>query len=128
MVADAATDAGTEMELGRRQRLLAAHRRQMIRDADEQTFQTLNLPEPTRAAIRAIDDDYSRATQALQDPGPNAPGDFRNPEVDLNAEQTRHAAIANLLGPEGARTFSAAERKAERNLRNRLRPQWVRGL
>ena len=47
---------------------------------------------------------------------------------DLSAEQTRHAAIGALLGPEAAREFTTTERRAERHLHNQIRPQLVRGL
>ncbi len=128
---DEGVDGGTEIALLRRQRVLAANRLQMIRQADEETFQTLNLPETTRAALRAIDDEYVRANQALQarrEAEQNAGVDSHFPAGDINAEQTRHAAIDSLLGPAGASAFTAAERKAERHARNQLRPQWVRGL
>jgi hypothetical protein len=128
---DDVIDGGTELALLRRQKALVANRLQMIRQADEETFQTLNLPEATRAAIRAIDDDYTRANEAFQarrEADQAAGVDSRLPAGDINAEQTRHAAIASLLGPAGASAFAAAERKAERQVRNRLRPQWVRGL
>lgn len=124
-------DGGTEAALWRRQGVLAAHRLQMMRDADEAAFQKLNLPEATRAAIRAIDDEYVRASQALQarrEAEQAAGVDSQLPAGDINAEQTRHAAIESLLGPTGAATFTVAERRAKRHVRNELRPQWVRGL
>lgn len=125
---DEAVDAGAEIELGRRQALLAEHRRKIVLDADEQALQTLNLPESNRAAVRAIDNDYLRTmTQPLPPADPNALSALRNPAGKLNAAETRRTALETLLGPEAARTFTLEERKAEHHLRNQLRPQLVRG-
>jgi hypothetical protein len=122
------TDAGGEDAYLRRRRLLADYRRQIMQAADEQTFQTLNLPDATRSAIRAIDDTYVRSLQTLQAPTAIAYGDGGLRPPDLSAEHTRQAAIGELLGPEAAREFTTTERRAERQLRNQIRPQSVPGL
>jgi hypothetical protein len=109
----------------RRQRGLYERRRQVVHDADEQVFDALNLPEAQRAAIRAIDDQYGRTLTAIAE-APDAPS-FPNVSIDSNAEQTRRAAIAGVLGPDASRAFNLAERKAERRVRNHLRPDVVRG-
>ena len=71
-------------------------------------------PAPTRsaarAAIRAADSVYVRSLN-----------------IDPNAEQTRRAAISNILDPQTMRTFNFAERNAERRARNQYRPEAVRG-
>ena len=94
-----------------RQRFLE-HRGKVIQAADELAFDVLNLPEAQRAAIRAIDDQFSRALATNADP---------------NANQTRHAAIANVLGPDEARAFNFAAHKAERRASGQLRTRVVRG-
>jgi hypothetical protein len=97
----------------------------VIHDADEQVFDTLNLPDAQRAAIRAIDEQYARTLATIA----NATGDSTLPTftVDRNAEQTRRAAIAGVLGPDTTHTFNFVERKAERHVRNHYRPDVVRG-
>lgn len=105
-----------------RQRALQEHRRLVIQAADEKAFDTLNLPDAQRAAIRRINDEYVRALHAMQ-PGAAEP----NSGVDLNADQTRRAAIENVLGAEGMPAFTVAERRAERRVRAQLRPELVRG-
>jgi hypothetical protein len=94
-----------------RQRFLE-HRGKVIQAADELAFDVLNLPDTQRAAISAIDDQFSRALATNADP---------------NANQTRHAAIANVLGPDEARAFNFAAHKAERRANGQLRTQVVRG-
>ncbi|HEY4394576.1 MAG TPA: hypothetical protein VGP64_10955 [Polyangia bacterium] len=109
----------------RRQRGLYERRRQVVHDADEQVFDTLNLPDAQRAAIRAIDEEYGRTLTAIAE-APNA-SSFQNVPLDSNAEQTRRTAIAGVLGPDVSHTFTFAEHKAERQVRNHLRPDVVRG-
>jgi hypothetical protein len=89
------------------------HRRRVIRAADEQAFDILNFPDTQRAAIRAINDAYVRAAQV---------GDAFVPD---GVEQARRAAIAAVLGPNVMRSFSFAERKAERRARSQFRSQSV---
>jgi len=107
----------------RRQRSLYQRRGQVIHDADEQVFDALDLPDAQRAAIRAIDDQYGRTLASMAEAG----HDFWSAPVDDNAEQTRRAAIAGVLGPDVSHAFNFAERKAERRVRNHLRPDVVRG-
>jgi hypothetical protein len=94
-----------------RQRFLE-HRGKVIQAADELAFDVLNLTDAQRAAIRAIDDQFSRALATDADP---------------NANQTRHAAIANVLGPDEAHAFNFAAHKAERRASGQLRTQVVHG-
>jgi hypothetical protein len=117
--------AAVEPVVVRRQRGLYERRRQVVHDADEQVFETLNLPDAQRAAIRAIDEEYGRTLASIAE-APDAPS-FPNVAIDSNAEQTRRTAIAGVLGPDAARAFNLSERKAERRVRNHLRPDVVRG-
>ncbi|HEY6477078.1 MAG TPA: hypothetical protein VI456_10885 [Polyangia bacterium] len=105
----------------RRQRALYERRAQVIHDADEQVFDTLNLPDAQRAAIRAIDEQYARTLATIA----NADGDPALPTftVDSNAEQTRRTAIAGVLGADATQTFNSVERKTKRRVRNQMRPQ-----
>jgi hypothetical protein len=122
-------DDGTTGEIdpttARRQRALYERRAQVIQDADEQAFDTLNLSDAQRAAIRAIDEQYARTLTTIA----NATDDSTLPTftVDSNAEQTRRTAIAGVLGPDTVHTFNFVERKAERRVRNHYRPDVVRG-
>ena len=108
----AAVEAIQDPTFQQRERFVLEHRRQVIQTADEQIFDVLNLPDAQRAAIRAIDDQFGRALETGSDP---------------NAEQTRRAAIANLLGPDASPRFAFAEHKAERRARGQLRTELVRG-
>jgi hypothetical protein len=111
--------------LEQRRRALLEHRLQVVREADEEMFDRLNLPNDKRAAIRAIDDRYVHALTAMDDRPSSA--DFRAEEPDLNAEQTRRTEITTLLGVEEMGAFNLAEREAERRARVRLRSESVRG-
>lgn len=122
---DAWVEAEQDPSVVQRQRILREHRRVVIRAADEKAFDTLNLPNDQRAAIRSINDQYVRSLQALQ--AASAGAADPNSGVDLNADQTRRAAITNVLGAEGMPAFNLAERKAEHRVRAELRPQLVRG-
>ena len=104
-----------------RWRELMAHQRQVVRDADEKVFDVLNLPDAQRTAIRAIDEQYARALQSIETSSGLAPG------VDLNANQTRRAAIIDVLGADGMHAFTFEERKAQRRVRGQLRAQSLRG-
>lgn len=108
-----------------RQRELLVHQRQTVRDADEKVFDILKLPDAQRAAIRAIDDQYVRTLQSMEPTG--TAGDGTGAGVDLNANQTRRAAITDVLGADGMHAFTFEERKAERRVRGQLRAQSLRG-
>ena len=115
-----------EAALRRRQRALAQHRGEILQMADEQVFDLLNLDDSKRAAIRAIDEAYLRASRALDELPPTV--DSQPAAVDFNAIQTRRAAIGDVLGADGMGAFNSAERRAQRRARSQLRPQSVRGL
>ncbi|HLK91200.1 MAG TPA: hypothetical protein VKZ18_14980 [Polyangia bacterium] len=122
---EAVAEVAQDPVLLQRQRALQQHQRMLIRAADEKAFDTLNLPDAQRAAIRAINDQYVRSLQALQAISPG--GEDTNHGVDLNADQTRRAAITDVLGADAMPGFTFAERKAERRVRAMLRPDLVRG-
>jgi hypothetical protein len=124
-VTETVTDVQTDPTVERRRQLIMKRRGQVLQAADEQVFGLLQLTNEQRAAIRAIDGAYARTVQAIgQLP---AGADPRNAGFDPNAEQARRAAIAEVLGPDAMHAFTLAERKAERRVRNQLRPEQVRG-
>lgn len=124
-------DGGADVALGaveRRQRLLAEHNRQLMREADERAFDKLNVPNEARAAIRRINEDYARATAGIQDTtlvDAAAEAAAASPPASLSAQQTRHADIGGVLGDEVARFYSL-ERKEKKLLRNQHRAEWLR--
>jgi hypothetical protein len=122
---DEGADGVVDPVVVRRQRGLYERRRQVVHDADEQVFDALNLPDAQRTAIRAIDDQYGRTLASIAETSLAA--NFQDIGIDSNAEQTRRAAIAGVLAPDTLRAFTFAERKAERRVRNHLRPDVVRG-
>jgi hypothetical protein len=119
------SDVQSDPTVERRRQLILKRRGQVLRAADEQVFDLLHLTNEQRAAIRAIDSAYARTVQAIGQLPPDA--DLRDAGLDPNAEQARHAAIAEVLGPKAAQAFTFAERKAERRVRNQYRPEQVRG-
>jgi hypothetical protein len=119
------TAGEVEPAVTRRQRALYQRRAQVIREADERVFDTLGVPDEQRAAIRSIDLEYARTLATIAASGNEV--ELRNEAIDANAEQTRRQAIGDVLGPDTTRAFNFAERKAERIVRNRHRPEVVRG-
>ena len=85
-------------------------RGEVLQTADEQVFGLLQLSNEQRAAIRAIDSAYSQTVQALAQLPPGA--DLRNAGLDPNAEQARHAAIGEVLGPKVARSLQFRRTKS----------------
>jgi hypothetical protein len=124
-------DGGADAAPGaveRRQRLLAEHNRQLMREADERAFDKLKVPNEARAAIRRINEDYARATAGIQDTtlvDASAEAAAASPPASLSAQQTRHADIAGVLGAEVAQFYSL-ERKEKKLLRNQHRAEWLR--
>ncbi len=120
-VSDVQSDPANE----RRRQLMLQRRGEVLQAADEQVFGLLNVPDAQRAAIRAIDGAYARTLQAIAALPQGA--DLQSAGLDPNADQTRRAAIANVLGPDATHAFNFEERKAERHARNQYRPEQVRG-
>ena len=119
------SDVQADPTIERRRQLMLRRRGEVLQAADEQVFGLLHLTNEQRAAIRAIDSAYARTVQAIGQLPPGA--DLRNAGLDPNAEQARHAAIGEVLGPKATQAFNFAERKAERRVRNQYRPEQVRG-
>jgi hypothetical protein len=90
----------------------------VIRDADEQAFEMMRLPEATRAAIRKINEEHARTERALRDGLPPPPEGL----------PTRRAALDQLLGVEAGHQFDAAERVATKRLRSQYRSQSLHGV
>ena len=113
-------DAGTDQVPARTKRPLfvAPAPERVLRDADEQAFQALQLPETTRAAIRKINEAHAETQRALRD------GSITTAE----GLPTRRAAIEQLLGAEAAHQFSAAENVATKRLRSQYRRQSLHGV
>jgi hypothetical protein len=119
------SDVQPDPSVERRRQMIAQHRGEVLQAADERAFGILNVPDAERAAIRAIDSAYARQLLAI---GQLPPGtDLPRAGLDPNADQTRRAAIANVLGADAAHTFAFAERKAERRVRGRARAEQVGG-
>jgi hypothetical protein len=116
----------------RRAQIIAAHKKQLIDEADEKAFEVVKASEATRMAIRRINEEYARRLQAI--PAPSAigqavaQGSGSAPDSYDAARAARQAAIAEALGPDAARDFENAERTAEVSVRAHLRRQWGREL
>ena len=119
------SDVQADPTVERRWKLMLQRRGEVVQAADEQVFDLLHLPDEQRAAIRAIDGAYARTVQAIAQLPPGA--DLQSAGLDPNADQARRAAIGQVLGPDATHAFTFQERKAERHVRNQLRPEQVRG-
>jgi hypothetical protein len=119
------SDVQPDPAVERRRQLMLRRRGEVLQAADEQVFGLLHLPDEQRAAIRAVDGAYARTVQAIAQLPPGA--DPRGAGLDPNAERARRAAIADVLGPEATRTFTFAERRAERRVQGQYRAKEIRG-
>jgi hypothetical protein len=82
-------------------------------EADDEAFKALNLPDATRARVRAINDEHHKRTE----------GDPSAVNV-TSATQARRDQLRLLLGEDVARQFDAEERAAVRRLRGKYRFEW----
>jgi hypothetical protein len=118
-----------KLALQRRGMLRAGHKAQLYKDADEQVFETLKLPETTRTAIRQINDEFGRKTQDMLGAHPDSLSVDQEIGASLantkDTERSRAAALATLLGPDGAKSFNAAEYSAVRRMRGQYTRQWA---
>jgi hypothetical protein len=118
------SDVQPDLSVQRQRQMMLEHREEIVQAADEQVFGVLNVPDAQRAAIRAIDGAYARQLQAMGQLPPGA--DLASAGLDPNADQTRRAAIADVLGADAAHAFTFAERKAERRVRGQRRADQTR--
>lgn len=109
----------------RQRQMMLEHREEILQAADEQAFGILNVPDAQRTAIRAIDGAYAHQLQAMGQLPPGA--DLPSAGLDPNADQTRRAAIADVLGADAAHAFAFAERRAERRVRGQYRAEQLGG-
>ena len=109
----------------KRNRLVLEHRQQLLEQADEWAFQSLQLPEPLCVLVRRVNDEWAEKRRALS----NAPVGGQTPEQAMagaeagNAEldRTRRVALANVLGWAKLQELDAAEGAALSRLRERFR-------
>jgi hypothetical protein len=118
------SDVQPDLSVQRQRQMMLEHRDEILQAADEQAFAILNVPEAQRNAIRAIDSAYARQLQAMGQLPPGA--DLPSAGLDPNADQTRRAAIGDVLGADAAHAFTFAERKAERRVRGQRRAAQTR--
>jgi hypothetical protein len=116
LTSDAAVDPARAQT--KRPLFVAPEPERVIRDADEQAFETLHLPEATRAAIRKINEDHAETQRAFRTESPPPPEGL----------PTRRASIDQLLGVDAGQQFDAAERAATKRLRSRYRSQSLHGV
>jgi len=119
------SDVQPDLSVQRQRQMMLEHREEIIQAADEQAFAVLNVPDAQRTAIRAIDSAYAHQLQAMGQLPPGA--DLPSAGLDPNADQTRRAAIADVLGADAAHAFTFAERKAERRVRGQRRAEQPSG-
>jgi hypothetical protein len=119
------SDVQPDPSFERRRQLMLQRKGEVLRAADEQAFGIVNVPDAQRTAIRAIDNAYAHQLQETGQLPPET--DLPSAGSNRNADQTRRAAIADILGADAARAFVIAERRAERRMRGQsYRPEQVR--
>ena len=119
--------------LKRRALFIAAHKKQLLDEADERAFEVAKVPESTRTAIRQINEEFGKRIQAIPSPGVSGQtaaqeNSTATPDGYDAARNARRAAISNLLDPDSARAFEVAERAAEGNLRAHYLRSWSQEL
>jgi hypothetical protein len=128
---DAAPPPDTRAVLKKRALLIADHNIQVIRDADEKAFATMDLPEETRTAIRRINDDYTnrkRDQLAHDEPFPTGPDQLVAGPNAAEADRLRQEALDQLLGSDAGPKFRAAETSSAHDIRIQSRRTWLRSL
>jgi hypothetical protein len=118
--------------LKKRALLMANHNQRVIQEADERAFETMKLPDATRAAIRRINDGYVKTTRDFLDANPPtwSPGEQvgANLAKSDEADRARRAALKDVLGADGVSAFETAEYSAARRLRRQYSGQWAQEL
>jgi hypothetical protein len=116
----------------RRGLIIAAHKKQLVFEADEKAFEVVNASQATRSAIRQINEEFAKRIVAVPFPSPNgqpvAEGSGAPVDTYLGAENARREAIHGVLDADSAATFESAERSAEVGIRSHYRRQWGQEL
>jgi hypothetical protein len=116
----------------RRALLMADHNQRVTLEADERAFETLQLPDPTRTAIRRINAGYVKTARDSIEANAAAwtPGEQLGANVAKNDEsdRARRAALKEVLGTDGVAAFETAEYAAARRLRRQYSAQWAQEL
>ncbi len=123
--------AETAIAIPRRPLFVAPDAEEVLREADEQAFESLTMPESIRETIRRLNEDHAAKLRVLRsgDPGNLSPGpQIEAPLTTPGTNQTRRAALDELLGVDTARRFDAAEHAATKRLHNRYRWQSLHGV
>ena len=112
--------------------LMADHNQRVTLEADERAFDTLKLPDPTRAAIRQINASYVKsrrdaieANAAAWSPGEQLGANLAKSD---ESDRARRAALKEVLGADGVSAFETAEYAAARRLRRQYSAQWAQEL
>jgi len=112
--------------------LMGDHNQRVTLEADERAFDTLQLPDATRAAIRQINAGYVKTTRDAIEANAAAwsPGEQLGANLAKNddADRARRAALKEALGADGVSAFETAEYAAARRLRRQYSAQWAQEL
>ena len=112
--------------------LMGDHNQRVTLEADERAFDTLQLPDATRAAIRQINGSYVKTTRDAIEANAAAwsPGEQLGANLAKNdeADRARRAALKEVLGADGVSAFETAEYAAARRLRRQYSAQWAQEL
>jgi hypothetical protein len=127
--AAAAASAASAAALKKRELREAAHHLQLRQAADEQLFESRNIPEAARAAIRKLNQEQGEQAQAFLNAQPAELGSREQINGSLahngDAERARWTSLSDLLGADAAKDFTTAESVAARKLRTQYRQQWA---
>ena len=112
--------------------LMGDHSQRVTLEADERAFDTLQLPDATRAAIRQINGSYVKTTRDAIEANAAAwsPGEQLGANLAKNdeADRARRAALKEVLGADGVSAFETAEYTAARRLRRQYSAQWAQEI
>ena len=112
--------------------LMADHNQRVTLEADERAFETLQLPDATRTAIRQINAGYVKTARDFLEANAAAwtPGEQLGANVAKNDEsdRARRAALKEVLGADGVAAFETAEYAAARRLRRQYSAAWAQEL
>jgi hypothetical protein len=116
----------------RRGLLIAAHKKQLVFEADEKAFEVVKASQATRGAIRQINEEFAKRIETIPMLSPSghpvAEGSGAPVDTYLGAENARREAIRGVLDADSAAAFENAERNAEIGVRAHYRRQWGQEL